>query len=644
MMGQGFYENTKSNNYGFDVNTSKIVHFGGEHTIGFGYKLELPRYDPYKDRSGPKITIPGTNADGNPWIANPDAQAAIGQPDNATFNLTRNAGSCTQCPLMTIPGYATPQRVYLSQNRGEFGALNVHTEGQYMASFINDAWTFNKHLTVNLGLRWEQHHLQGEAANYTFTDNWSPRIGIAIDPKGDRKTKLYANFGRYDYAIPLDMAERSLSNELDFYGMRFMPDFTGTGTNKQVVLNQFGAVTVVPDAAHLLNGVAGGTGGGPAFSIQSTTAIGAGTKMQYLDEFVVGAEREAWGGVVISGRYIDRRLKRIVEDIAALSPEGFNAGLAQNYFITNPSKTTDRFHNEHPITYTHTEDANGNTTSVPPASCNGTPYVLDPVVNSLNQVVAPGAVCFPEINAQGIPTVGGGFFGGEVGADGIPDGFVNPVRIYQAVEIEANKSFSKNWMMRANWRIAKLYGNYEGAFRNDNGQSDPSISSLFDFTQGTFGLLGAQFQPGVLNTDRRHVINTFVSYTFDKSALRGLQLGTGVRVESGYPYNDFKAHPAYLNSGEIPQGGRGALGKSLLTGGVDVHAEYAHAVTEKTRLRLGMDLFNIANAKRLIAIDQNEDVQFGVPNVDFQKPANYAGRDTAFQRPFYARFMVKFEF
>jgi hypothetical protein len=46
----------------------------------------------------------------------------------------------------------------------------------------------------------------------------------------------------------------------------------------------------------------------------------------------------------------------------------------------------------------------------------------------------------------------------------------------------------------------------------------------------------------------------------------------------------------------------------------------------------------------LLAIDQNEDTTFGVKNVDFKKPTNYSGRGTAFQRPFYARFMVKFEF
>ena len=67
---------------------------------------------------------------------------------------------------------------------------------------------------------------------------------------------------------------------------------------------------------------------------------------------------------------------------------------------------------------------------------------------------------------------------GWVRPDGKPDGFAVPVRHYQAFEIEVNKNFSHNFLLRANYRFAKLYGNYEGLFRNDNGQSDPGISSL----------------------------------------------------------------------------------------------------------------------------------------------------------------------
>ena len=81
--------------------------------------------------------------------------------------------------------------------------------------------------------------------------------------------------------------------------------------------------------------------------------------------------------------------------------------------------------------------------------------------------------------------------------DGIPDGFVKPERRYNAVEFELIKRFSNHWLADVNFRWGNLWGNYEGAFRNDNGQSDPGISSLFDFTAGKLGLLGEPVPAGL---------------------------------------------------------------------------------------------------------------------------------------------------
>jgi hypothetical protein len=325
-----------------------------------------------------------------------------------------------------------------------------------------------------------------------------------------------------------------------------------------------------------------------------------------------------------------------VEDTAAISPEGAVAGIFQQYLIANVNKQTDIFHNLKPTIYA----PGGANTCTPYTGALGDQYggapSLDPIQDSLGNTVANRAVCF---NADPNALTRAGVYGGDLGPDGIPDGFVNPVRNYQAVEFEVNKAFSQGWMMRANYRIAKLNGNYEGAFRNDNQQTDPSVSSLFDFTAGNFNMLGDQFLVGALNTDRQQVVNGFFSYTFAKSKLSGLTLGTGIRVETGTPISTLTDHPVYLNSGEIPIGGRGSLGRTPITGQVDVHAEYVAKLTEKTRLRLGSDLFNLANAKRVTLADQNRDLSVNVANSnpDFQKPLTW-------QRPFYARFSMKFEF
>jgi hypothetical protein len=334
---------------------------------------------------------------------------------------------------------------------------------------------------------------------------------------------------------------------------------------------------------------------------------------------VAGVEHEFPKGIVVTARWTDRRLKRIVEDMAGISPEAFHANLNQNYTIANPSSGTDLYINPIQVDY----PVGGR-----PAGCKGgtaTDFNGNPV----------GDFCVTNPATAGT-----------LGSDGKPDGFWNPARIYKSVEIEVNKSFSKGWLMRTNYRWAQLSGNYEGAFRNDNGQADPSISSLFDFVAGDFGLLGQQKAIGWLNTDRRHILNSFLSYTFTSHFVKGLTLGTAVRIEGGTPISDFRAHPAYQNAGEIPQGGRGALGRTATTGQADLHAEYVFKLREKHNLHLGADLFNITNQKTQTRVDQNEDRSFLVKNADFLKPTQGSGYapQLGYQRPFYARLMIKWEF
>ena len=379
-------------------------------------------------------------------------------------------------------------------------------------------------------------------------------------------------------------------------------------------------------------------------SVQSLEGIKKGTRLSYEDEWVAGYEHEFKYGVVFSARYIRRDLKRIVEDTGGVSPEAANGGFQQVFQIANVNSKTDLFTNPTPTEFAATTDAMGNVTNFPSGcDANNTQF---PIINSLNQSVSTAngatAVCFGSANfdAAGNPIAGLST------PDGIPDGFVDPIRRYTAVEIEVNKSFSKNWQLRANYRIARLYGNFEGALRNDNGQTDPGISSLFDFTTGDFNLLGDQFKPGVLNTDRLHVANGYFTYVVDHTKARGLVLGTGIKVSTGTPINRLAAHPIYLNAGEVPIGGRGALGRTSTTGTVDFHSEYPIRLTEKAQLHIGADLFNIGFARRAQYINQNIDLGFGTTNVDFQKPANQNSvfSNDAFQSPFVARLFVRFTF
>jgi len=474
-------------------------------------------------------------------------------------------------------------------------------------------------------------------------------MGISIDPWGNRKTKVTANFGRYTEALPLDIAIRSLSTELDFPTSYWLPPVDGAGHVAENADGTFNFANFTPTNNLLLP--EGGV------SAQAGEAFGPGTRSEYLDEYQLGFEHEfGSSGVIFTAHYTDRRLRRIIEDNAPISPEAYQAGLGQNYLISNVRKNQDLFKNPTELDYT-LDPIN----HVRPAGCTSSPGnsgIVDaqPVDSNGNIVTLPNghnAFCIPNAyNAAGTQITG------IAGADGIPDGFVDPSRKYQAMEFEVNKSFSKGWQMRANYRIAKLIGNYEGSFRNDNGQNDPNISSLFDFVQGNFNLLGQQFVPGVLNSDVRHLANGFVSYTFPNH-LKGLTMGSSVHFQTGIPINNLYAHPAYQNAGEIPfcadnttncTSARGSLGRTKDFGQIDYHVDYPIRITEGTRLRLGADLFNLSNNKTQLRVDQNAQRSAGVPNVDFGKPTGVGpsavngNTNPGYLRPFYARLSVKFEF
>jgi Carboxypeptidase regulatory-like domain len=693
-----------ANTKGVSGDLTKTVHFAGTHAINIGYTWQFPKYDDHTYYPGQRFVIPATNATGGaPGKQSFEDFAAGKTSDAALFLVLANhisglpSGACTLCPYMNVPGFATPQQVALQQVRGRFDGGVTSSSGKYHAAYINDAWQISKYVTLNVGVRWEQQKLVGNLVEHTFTNMWSPRAGIIVDPKGDRKQKFYANFGRYAYILPLDAALRALSNEDDLQNTYWAPanaPCTGTGTPAGascVTTNSLGSVDFVPDSAHLLNQASGGVNKNAGFlsSGLNLEPFAIGTRMEYTDEFLVGYDREFKGGIVASVRYIDRRLKRVIEDQGGISVEQFNAGGALNYVIGNPNAKQDIFVNPNEIvfdqgtTFTAPTDASGNPLPLNaankaaylaagmPGACfdsngNGTPFVaLNQFTGfaALNPSAAPaGSVCLPAVNTKTwtdaagnlLPSCtslaqskGGGCaaFGGEFYADGKPDTYKDPKREYEAVEFEVVKAFSHNWALSVNYRIAQLRGNYEGAFRNDNGQADPGISSLFDFTEGQLGLLANQQSIGFLSTDRKHVLNAHSTYVLPSGRLKGFVIGAGVTVQSGIPLTSFYAQEAYQNQGEVPLFGRGNLGRSPVTGSIDAHLEYPFRLSERVQLKVGFDLFNIVNAGRQTTVNQFGDLGFGLPNSDFTKPyTSPTFQIQGFQDPFSSRLSLKLTF
>jgi hypothetical protein len=596
-------------------------------------------------RTGPLYPIPGVNAAGTDLTEAYSSHAnAIGQLTNAQFRLFNAASTCTYCPMYN------GNKVYLQQNRGAYAGFNVLSTARYQVGWINDSYQMNRYLTLNAGLRWEQQWYGATLLNYLWNDNWSPRLGFNLDPFGNQKSKIFFNYARYQLVLPLDAAIRQLGNEQDDSNLFFAPASDSAGN---MLLDDFGAAVVIPDAAHYLNGLPGKSATSnfntvPSFSSSSQEGILPKTRMEYENEFLIGFQREVGNGAVFAMRYSDRRLGRIVEDIGSQSPEGSNIDGGFAGGIANVLATTDISVNEDSILYTPDQwnavnGANPNLTKdtyVP--TIPGCTYANDTSVANGGLFQHFDGSPF---NGSCITNVADAASGTP---DGKPDGFAKPVRIYQELVMEYNRNLKNNWQMRGNYRWAKLWGNYEGLFRNDNGQSDPGISSLFDFTQGAIGLLGDQFKAGFLNTDRRNVANVSVAYVVSRdtpklSKLAKMTMGTNLRVAEGNPLSAYASHPIYLSTGEVPVGGRGTKGNLPITAQLDGHLDYPWQFHEKYTLKLAFDAFNLFNSQRLIYQNQNLDTAPGSPSADYGKPGSFQ-TGVGFQSPFYARGSIRIEF
>jgi hypothetical protein len=243
---------------------------------------------------------------------------------------------------------------------------------------------------------------------------------------------------------------------------------------------------------------------------------------------------------------------------------------------------------------------------------------------------------------------------------------VDPIHKYDAVEVTANKTFSHNWQLLASYRWSKLQGNFEGFFRSDNGQSDPAITSLFDFPindpsytaigvpQFGFGgdirFQGCQFGCGVLPNDRTHQFKLYGNYTF-----ANINLGAGVNAGTGRALTGLWANPVYGNPGEIPDAVRGS-GIQTATDGflkrtkfeftVDARVDYTFKFGSQGRQHfiLSADIFNLLNSQNPTWYDVYHDAGYLVPNPNFGQ-ALFGGNGSlpAFQTPRQIRVGARFD-
>ncbi len=554
--GIGFFENSEGENRQY---SAKATNIWKGHELRYGLQYEDISYSGGANYTGPLFQTPfGPSTTG----------AILLEFTGARFGLA--------APLVWIV------------SRDRLNPRPIHTSTEYLNWFVQDSWNVTSNFNVKAGVRWERQRIKGDDTSIVpggeviqpedieLTNNWAPRVGGTFDYLRNGKSKVYAHWGRFFEKIPNDLAVRSLVSEVSTSGAYYTIDPSVSNP--------------VPDALceplHLCPTVSGGSP--TVFEGRGSDNSAFKTKSQFSDEFLVGVEQEIAPAFSIGGRFIYRKVGRVLEDTQVDT--------------TAPC-----------VPYT----------SVDSSLC-----------------VPPGMVAEP------------GFFLSHysfyfiTNVDGHYPGYPELKRDYRAFEITAEKRFSNRWQLLANYRYAELEGNYEGLFRRDNGQSDPNISSLGDFadclanpdgscTKSEY--LGFTYADGILPNDQRNIFRVFSSYAFDL----GLTVGAGFTLNTGNPISNLGAIPFYGSRERVLEP-RGSEGRTDTITTFDVHADYAWRIGGgEQQITFGIDAFNLFNTQNALYVVQNSEIDNRTytpdPNPDFLFPSQ-------FQDPRVVRFLVKYSF
>jgi hypothetical protein len=188
-------------------------------------------------------------------------------------------------------------------------ALFASPSHKVTTAYLQDRWTARSNLTLTYGLRWDrQQIIDAEGTQQIdLKKDFAPRLGAIWDPRSDHKSKVYASAGRFYEQIPMDLVIRSFSFE------------------RQPRIVNFSATDNHPDPnAEAILGTGSTILGG--FTEPADPNIGG----QYLDEYILGAEREVLPSVAVGIKGIYRSYGQVIEDFLCI-----NDG---TYCIGNPGK------------------------------------------------------------------------------------------------------------------------------------------------------------------------------------------------------------------------------------------------------------------------------------------------------------------
>jgi outer membrane receptor protein involved in Fe transport len=213
------------------------------------------------------------------------------------------------------------------------------------AAFAQGRFKLRPNLRLNLGIRYEEQWLDSAenvaVGNRSETDscivnlecrtvdklklknNWAPRLELVWDPANNGKSKIYGFFGRFYEAIPLDLNIRAINGE-----KYIIQRWGNTRTlNERNWFNPNGSPLAVNGTWFLDR----------TSNLVAVTPLDEDLKAQYQDEFIFGGEYQFTGVWSAGVRFVDRELRRVIEDFGTFTNPADPLELT-GYVIGNPGE------------------------------------------------------------------------------------------------------------------------------------------------------------------------------------------------------------------------------------------------------------------------------------------------------------------
>jgi hypothetical protein len=563
--------------------------WAGTHNFKFGYQLNRLSNDIDQHYNTPYVQVwPGA---GTPYFP----QGPVGQQNCATPGLT--VTSTTIDPTTGLPVPTSCEGTYGTVDVYDYGSLGKATSYNH-ALFAQDSWQIGHGFTINAGIRVEKENLPAEnqpagnvatPINFSWSDKIAPRIGVAWDPAGNGKFKIFGSYGVFYDQMKLNLAISS------FGGQYWQECWYALQTSDLSVINPAfnsgGRFCSGPNSASEANFAGGTTPAGLVFlenlnerafpttcptCSATEEGVAPGLKPYEQHESVYGFDYQIARNLAVEARWDRRRLDHVIEDSAIFNPD-----VGETFVIVNPgqgvNKTFSSFYN---FLYP-TAPLDCSTTACPP-----------------NQTI-PAA------------------------------------RSYDGIEIRLTKATSNHWMGMFSYTYSYFRGNYTGLTSTDvadggGGRNAPNNSRSFDEPYFSWNSMGGS-SSGLLPTDRPNGFKGYAYYDLPWFRKFTTDFGIFQTAYSGTPLTSYTDVGLWSAPGAFPQDvvNRGKwidVGQDNSTGVISISQPYTkrtpwytqtdfniqqgYKVTESKNLSFTATFTNLLNQHSVVSDGQQIDSSY----------------------------------